>query len=494
MDNVVESIFGLSPAQIQQRQNVGMMTAANNYASQDPLQRAAASMFAGGGMLAGAGAQAAGMMTPEMQQAQMTEQALQGLDTSDPKAIFERAQQIQDPRLKFGLIKMGREIQAEKSKQALEAAHVKSYEMGGSSKGKYSPENIAALSNKERASKLMVARNTATMMTKDMNFPSEEARVAWVDGEVERADAAYLRANPQAGKTQLSPQVSPVAPQQLVAVPQSPMSISASNQTPTQLSPFSQIAMPEGNMPPEMIQAIRDDMQARGDTQGVSALPISQRPQAPTMAQSVEAKARAKATGEKDPEIAAAEKFAEIAAKDSAEQIAKQEDKVKVAAVSLKKLDELKAQLEKNDVSTGLAADFRKATNKMLALLGGREGARKATETEIADAMMGADVFPLIQSLGIGARGMDTPEERRFMRSVLTGDISLEKNTLLEMTRMRREAMQREIDGWDKRVDSGELNPYFKIPGKSKTKYGSTTLTDKLTSVRKYNPVSGRIE
>ena len=88
MDNVVESIFGLSPAQIQQRQNVGMMTAANNYASQDPLQRAAASMFAGGGMLAGAGAQAAGMMTPEMQQAQMRTQALQGLDTSDPKAIF----------------------------------------------------------------------------------------------------------------------------------------------------------------------------------------------------------------------------------------------------------------------------------------------------------------------------------------------------------------------------------------------------------------------
>lgn len=122
MDNVVESIFGLSPAQIQQRQNVGMMTAANNYASQDPLQRAAASMFAGGGMLAGAGAQAAGMMTPDMQQAQMTEQALQGLDTSDPKAVFERASQIQDPRLKLRLVQMARQIQAEQSKQALEAA------------------------------------------------------------------------------------------------------------------------------------------------------------------------------------------------------------------------------------------------------------------------------------------------------------------------------------------------------------------------------------
>lgn len=119
MDNVVESIFGLSPAQIQQRQNVGMMTAANNYANQDPLQRAAASMFAGGGMLAGAVAQAAGMMTPDMQQAQMTEQALQGLDTNSSKAIFERASQVQDPFLKLRLSLMA---QREKSRE-IDDAH-----------------------------------------------------------------------------------------------------------------------------------------------------------------------------------------------------------------------------------------------------------------------------------------------------------------------------------------------------------------------------------
>ena len=95
MDNVVESIFGLSPAQIQQRQNVGMMTAANNYASQDPLQRAAASMFAGGGMLAGAGAQAAGMMTPEMQQAQMRQSVMaSGGDLTTSEGLKAKAAQF----------------------------------------------------------------------------------------------------------------------------------------------------------------------------------------------------------------------------------------------------------------------------------------------------------------------------------------------------------------------------------------------------------------
>ncbi len=153
MDNVVESIFGLSPAQIQQRQNVGMMTAANNYAGQDPLQRAAASMFAGGGMLAGAGAQAAGMMTPDMQQAQMQQQATAGLDFNDPKAIYERASRIQDPRIRFGLTKMAqdRELElaktAEQSTQAqynLHRANAEANPVGKIDPSKYTPESLKA--------------------------------------------------------------------------------------------------------------------------------------------------------------------------------------------------------------------------------------------------------------------------------------------------------------------------------------------------------------
>ncbi|MFK5282133.1 hypothetical protein ACI3PL_21495, partial [Lacticaseibacillus paracasei] len=82
-------------------------------------------------------------------------------------------------------------------------------------------------------------------------------------------------------------------------------------------------------------------------------------------------------------------------------------------------------------------------------MLGGKDAAKRATDTEIANAMMGSEVFPLIQSLGIGAKGMDTPAEREFMRSVLTGSITLEKDTLLAMARMRKSELEKSIIKWD---------------------------------------------
>ena len=136
MDNVVESIFGLSPAQIQQRQNVGMMTAANNYASQDPLQRAAASMFAGGGMLAGAGAQAAGMMTPDMQQAQMRQSVMaSGGDLTTSAGLKAKAAQFAqagDQQTAMKLVMLAQKknqeelaSQATQSRMALEEARAR---------------------------------------------------------------------------------------------------------------------------------------------------------------------------------------------------------------------------------------------------------------------------------------------------------------------------------------------------------------------------------
>ena len=78
---------------------------------------------------------------------------------------------------------------------------------------------------------------------------------------------------------------------------------------------------------------------------------------------------------------------------------------------------------------------------------------------------MGSEVFPLIKSLGIGARGMDTPAEREFMRQVLTGRIGLNKETLLRMARMRSKEAGFQISNWNKRVNSGELDNFFKYSG-----------------------------
>ena len=62
----------------------------------------------------------------------------------------------------------------------------------------------------------------------------------------------------------------------------------------------------------------------------------------------------------------------------------------------------------------------------------------KISTTEVLDAMLGSDVFPMIKQLGIGARGLDTPAEREFLQKVMTGAIPMNRDTLTKLTIMRR--------------------------------------------------------
>lgn len=508
-ENIVQGLFGASPYDIEQQQNAGLFKAADQYAEQSPLQRAAGQMYRAGGMLGGAAAEGMGMVNPRVQEAQQAESILQQIDTSTADGLMKGAllaNQMKNPKLAYMLSQAAMKRRMDEADMRQKEAHAKYWEQGGTS-GKKTLENIAALSDKEMASKLMVTFNTANVASHNMNFADEETRAAWVDAQVNRARAAYMSANPNAGKSG-----APVMPTAVSPAPQSvPLPAQAAPQAVQSPAGFPSVSPEEqARRNAERIAILNEELVkdptnqaliqelANAKSAASAGKPFDEfklrNTPVPTMVQSAEAKARAKALGEKAPDIAGPEAYAKEVSKTSGENDVKQEQRVIVAVNSIDKLDKLKAQLEKGDVETGLAADFRKGVNKALAVLGGREGARKASETEIADVLMGSDVFPLIQSLGIGARGMDTPEERRFMRSVLTGDISLEKNTLLEMTRLRKEALQREIDQWNGRVDRGELKDYQALPGKFKGKYGVASQQQPTVKFRKYNPATGKIE
>jgi hypothetical protein len=83
---------------------------------------------------------------------------------------------------------------------------------------------------------------------------------------------------------------------------------------------------------------------------------------------------------------------------------------------------------------------------------------------------MGSEVFPLIKSLGIGARGMDTPAERKFLRQVMTGQIDLNKSTILRMATMRKNVAERSLKRYNARVDNGSLDRFFKHTGIPKSR------------------------
>lgn len=143
------------------------------------------------------------------------------------------------------------------------------------------------------------------------------------------------------------------------------------------------------------------------------------------------------------------------------------------AAVSnIAKIDDLITEIESSEAITGFGAEVLKNIERVKAKIGSDVATGKVQDTEILDVMMGSEVFPLIKELGVGARGMDTPAEREFMRQVLTGSISLNKGTLLKMAQIRKSIAQRAIDRWNTRTDKGELDKFYEASDITKETIG----------------------
>lgn len=139
------------------------------------------------------------------------------------------------------------------------------------------------------------------------------------------------------------------------------------------------------------------------------------------------------------------------------------------SAENITKMDTLLNHLKSSDAITGMGAELLKNVERAKVLvLDSEKAGRKVSDTELLDVMMGSEVFPMIGALGIGARGLDTPAEREFLRQVMTGSIPMNKQTLVRMTEIRKAIAKRAIDRFNKRVDSGELDQYFESAGRPK--------------------------
>jgi hypothetical protein len=139
------------------------------------------------------------------------------------------------------------------------------------------------------------------------------------------------------------------------------------------------------------------------------------------------------------------------------------------AAEGLQATHDLLNHLRTADLNTGMAAEIKLGVDRAKVLAAQNEKAgKRVSDTELLDSMLGSQVFPMIQSLGIGARGMDTPAEREFLRKVMTGTITMNKETLVRMAEIRKNVAERAIDKYNARVDSGELDRFFESEGKPK--------------------------
>ena len=118
MTEIVQSMFGLSPMQLQQQRQQETNAAAAKFATMDAAERGVMGLYQGGAGIGGM----LGLRDPQMEQAQANQQLMGQLDPNDPDSYLKLAQQTQDPRLKIGLVQKANEIKAAQSKAAFENA------------------------------------------------------------------------------------------------------------------------------------------------------------------------------------------------------------------------------------------------------------------------------------------------------------------------------------------------------------------------------------
>jgi len=137
---------------------------------------------------------------------------------------------------------------------------------------------------------------------------------------------------------------------------------------------------------------------------------------------------------------------------------------------NLAKVYETASVIESGQPFTGALAEAQLNIARIKQAVDQRDD-KRISDTEVLNALLGSDVFSMLGQLGVGARGLDTPAEREFLREVITGTISLNRETLKRMTEIRANVMERAIDRFNQRVDKGEMDDYFKAMGIQKQKF-----------------------
>jgi len=156
--------------------------------------------------------------------------------------------------------------------------------------------------------------------------------------------------------------------------------------------------------------------------------------------------------------------FEATVGKAAAERLGGQYDAAKLASrTAIPKLDQTLSILQNQEPNTGILAELATNVDRVRATLLNEKGAAKrVSDTQLLESMLGGDVFTSLGAINLGSRNIDTPKEREFLQKVITGEIKLEKSTLIKMTEMRRKLQYQVIDNYNEDVKNGDYDEYFK--------------------------------
>jgi hypothetical protein len=164
------------------------------------------------------------------------------------------------------------------------------------------------------------------------------------------------------------------------------------------------------------------------------------------------------------PLVGSQTEYAKTVGESAAKRDVKQFEAAETAINNLQKINTTLTELQTSEAITGLGAEiFNNVERFKLLVTANKEAGKKVSDTEYLDALLGSEVFPMIGALDIGARGLDTPPEREFLRKVMTGTIDMNRDTLIRLTKIRKDIEERAIERYNNRVKKGEYKEFFEL-------------------------------
>jgi len=138
-------------------------------------------------------------------------------------------------------------------------------------------------------------------------------------------------------------------------------------------------------------------------------------------------------------------------------------NRAQAAPKNIAKIDEALGILKSGGAVTGYGAEARLNLERAMSLFGNDvKAGKRVVDTQILDALLGSDVFPSLQSMGLGSKNIDTPAEREFIRQVITGTIQLDNDALIRLTQIRRNVETNAIKEYNQKLGSGKFDKYSK--------------------------------
>jgi len=140
--------------------------------------------------------------------------------------------------------------------------------------------------------------------------------------------------------------------------------------------------------------------------------------------------------------------------------------RAEAAPKNIAKIDETLGILKSGGAVTGFGAEIRLNLERAKSLFANDlKAGRRVVDTQVLDSLLGSDVFPSLQSMGLGSKNIDTPAEREFIRQVITGTIQLDNDALIRLTQIRRNVETNAIKEYNQKLGSGKFDKYSNAAG-----------------------------